>query len=56
MKILYFSGDSHLAAIRKVNNEDFVFFRTLTLSCDSEGYSEDFVFFRTLTLGCDSEG
>jgi hypothetical protein len=37
MKILYFSGHSHLAVIQQVNNEDFVFFRTLTLGCDSEG-------------------
>jgi hypothetical protein len=37
MKILYFSGHSHLADIQKVNNEDFVFFRICTLGCDSEG-------------------
>jgi hypothetical protein len=37
MKILYFSGHSHLTVIQKVNNEDFVFFRTLALGCDSEG-------------------
>jgi hypothetical protein len=36
MKILYFSGHSHLSVIQKVNNEDFVFFRTFTLVCDSE--------------------
>jgi hypothetical protein len=37
MKILYFSGHSHLAVIQKVKNEDFVFVRTLTLGCDLEG-------------------
>jgi hypothetical protein len=34
---LYFSGHSHLAVIQKINNVDFVFFRTFMLVCDSEG-------------------
>jgi hypothetical protein len=37
MKILTFSGHSHLAVIWKVSNEDFVFFRTFMLGCNSEG-------------------
>jgi hypothetical protein len=37
MNILYFSGHSHLFVIQKINNEDFVFFRTFMLVCDSEG-------------------
>jgi hypothetical protein len=31
MKILYFSGHSHLAVICRANNEYFVFFRTFML-------------------------
>jgi hypothetical protein len=37
MKILSFSGHSHSAVIWRVSNEDFVFFRTFMLVCDSEG-------------------
>jgi hypothetical protein len=37
VKILYFLGHSDLAVIRKVNNEDIVFFRALTFGCDLEG-------------------
>jgi hypothetical protein len=37
MKILYFLEHSCLAVIQKVNNEYFVFFRTLTFGCDLEG-------------------
>jgi predicted phosphodiesterase len=56
MKILYFSGHSHLAVIQKVNNEDFVFSGHSHLAVIQQVNNEDFVFFRTLTLGCDSEG
>jgi hypothetical protein len=56
MKILTFSGHSHLAVIWKVSNEDFVSLEHSCLAVIQKVNNEYFVFFRTLTFGCDLEG